>query len=185
MGPTMINGLPAHVLILHFVVVAVPLAAIALVVCVVSTTWLRRLGVVLPLFALLTLITVPITTHAGEWLQDRVADTPLVVKHTNLGDTLLPWVAALFAVTVVVWWFGRRAMLKSAAEVRTGGHGGRPPVRGSIALGTPVRTVAIVLSVVVAAGSIVTLVRIGDSGAKAAWTGQFSEKPVSQGSADR
>jgi hypothetical protein len=35
-----------------------------------------------------------------------------------------------------------------------------------------------VLAVVIAVGSVVTVYRIGDSGARAAWTGQFSEQPV-------
>jgi hypothetical protein len=34
-----------------------------------------------------------------------------------------------------------------------------------------------VLAVVVATGSVVTVYRIGDSGARAAWTGRFSELP--------
>ncbi|MFD4523066.1 DUF2231 domain-containing protein [Streptomyces sp. NPDC058470] len=176
MGPTLINGLPAHVLLVHFVVVLVPLTALALVAATVWTTWIRRLGVVLPLLALVTLISVPITTNAGEWLEKRIPSDPLVRKHTDLGDTLLPWVVALFVVAVAVWWFGRRAMAHSSAHMRTHARAG---LSGAVPLGMPVRVAAIVLSVVVAAGSVVQVYRIGDSGAKSTWDGGFSTTPVS------
>jgi hypothetical protein len=35
-----------------------------------------------------------------------------------------------------------------------------------------------VLALVVAAGSVLTVYRIGDSGARAAWTGRFSPTPI-------
>jgi hypothetical protein len=35
-----------------------------------------------------------------------------------------------------------------------------------------------VAAVVVAAGSVITVVQIGESGASAVWTGNFSEDPV-------
>jgi hypothetical protein len=173
-GPTLINGLPAHVLLVHLVVVLVPLTALALVVATVWTTWIRRLGVVLPLLALVTLISLPLTTNAGEWLKKRIPSDPLVLSHANRGDSLLPWVVVLFVVAVGVWWFGRRAMAHSSADTHTGA--GRS---GAVALSRPVRVAAIVLSVVVAAGSVVQVYRIGDSGAKAAWQNRFSSTPIS------
>lgn len=71
MGPTTIGGIPAHPLLVHFVVVLVPIAAI-LTLC--SALWPaahRRLGIVTPLTALVSLALVPLTTHAGEWLEHR------------------------------------------------------------------------------------------------------------------
>jgi hypothetical protein len=162
------------VLLVHFVVVLVPLTALALVAATVWTTWIRRLGVVLPLLALVTLISVPITTNAGEWLEKRIPSDSLVRKHTDLGDTLLPWVAALFVVAVAVWWFGRRAMAHSSVNRHA-----RAGLSGAVPLSMPVRVAAIVLAVVVAAGSVVQVYRIGDSGAKSAWDGGFSNTPVS------
>jgi hypothetical protein len=175
-GPTLINGLPAHVLLVHFVIVLVPLVALVLVVATLWTTWIRRLGVVLPLSALVTLISVPITTHAGEWLEKRIPSGPLVRTHTDRGDSLLPWVAALFVVAVAVWWFGRRAMAHPSASMHRHTRAG---MSGAVPLGMPVRVAAIVLSVVVAAGCVVQVYRIGDSGAKAAWHNGFSATPVS------
>jgi hypothetical protein len=123
MGPVRVNGLPAHALLVHAVVILVPLAALALVVCAVRSSWIRRLGIVLPGLALVALVSVPLTTHAGEWLKRRVPADPLVNRHAGLGGTLLPWAIALFAVTVAVWWSGRRAPFASETARSTGWGG--------------------------------------------------------------
>lgn len=173
MGLTLINGLPAHVLLVHVVVVLVPLTALALVVCAIWPFWIRRLGIALPLLALVALISVPVTMNAGDWLENHLPRTPLLRKHTELGGTLLPWALGLFVLAVVVWWYGRGASAGAATATAT-----EPSRMDGTALGVPVRVIAIVLSVVVAAGSVVQVYRIGDSGAKAAWQGNFSAKPL-------
>jgi hypothetical protein len=83
------NGLPLHVLLVHFVVIVVPLAAL----CTVLAAWpaaRRRLGIVTPIIALAALIAVPITTDAGQWLEARVGHSELIAAHKALGETLLP-----------------------------------------------------------------------------------------------
>lgn len=167
MGPTQIGGLPAHVLIVHFVVVGVPLTALLLVAAAVWPAARRRLGVVLPVVALLTLASVPLATHAGEWLERRVAPDPLVRRHTQLGDTLLPWAIGLFVVAVAVWALDRFAA-RTTVYAHTAAAGGPEPARPAWA-GTPARVVVAVLAVVVAVGSVVQVYRIGESGSKAAW----------------
>lgn len=163
----LINGVPAHVLMVHAVVVLVPLTALALVVCAVWPQVMRRFGVALPVLALVSLIAVPLTTDSGEWLQERVAETSLVERHTGLGDELLPWAVGLLVVAAAVWFVYRRA--EATATPAPGAAQGAAP-----ALGTRLRVVAVVLSVAVAAGAIVQVYRIGDSGAKATWQGRLS-----------
>ncbi|WP_406069052.1 hypothetical protein OG372_14440 [Streptomyces sp. NBC_01020] len=53
-------------LLVHAVVALVPLSALALVVCAVWPQIMRRFGVALPVLALISLITAPLTTNAGE-----------------------------------------------------------------------------------------------------------------------
>lgn len=65
MSITVVNGLPAHVLVVHFVVVLVPLSALAVVVGAIWPSAARRMGVVLPLLALVTLASVPVATNAA------------------------------------------------------------------------------------------------------------------------
>ncbi|MFJ4919528.1 hypothetical protein [Streptomyces sp. NPDC088725] len=189
MGITTINGVPAHVLFIHAVVVLVPLSSVCLVACALFPFVMRRFGVVLPLLTAVTLVSVPFTTSAGEWLEQRVAPTDLVNRHTGLGDELLPWVVCLFVLSVPLWWIYSRPSGTSAVEspvgasrfrgarfdtprsnallLRLGGGGA-----GAAAVPTPVRVAAVVLTAVVAAGAIVQVYRIGDSGAKAAWQGR-------------
>lgn len=180
---TVLNGLPAHVLLVHVVVVLVPLTAIALVVSAVRPSWIRRLGIVLPLLALVTLVSIPLTTGAGEWLEKHTDRDPLVRRHAELGDALLPWVVGLFVLAAALWWLGRRASAASSVSASVDQGADREvdqaANRRGVALSTPVRIVAVVLSLVVAAGSVVQVYRIGDSGAKAAWHDGYSAKPVS------
>ena len=169
MGVTTINGLPAHVLLVHLVVVLVPVTAVLVVLSAAWPAARLRLGIVTPIVALATTIVVPVTTDAGEWLERRVPRDPLVQAHTRLGDELLPWAVGLLAVAVVVWALHR--------------FGGR--FRGSDVDGsgkprwfTPLVVVLVVAGVAVAGGSVYQVYRIGDSGAKATWTGGFSPTPL-------
>jgi hypothetical protein len=172
MGPTTINGLPAHILLVHAVVVLVPLTSLVLVACVIKTSWIARLGLLLPALALITLVSVPLATHAGEWLERHTDGDPLVRKHAELGDTLLPWVLGLFVVTIAAWWFGRNSRPASATAPEPGRQG------GTTAMSVPVHIAAIALSLLVATGSVVQVYRIGDSGSKAAWHDGYSAEPV-------
>lgn len=166
---SLINGLPAHILLVHAVVVLVPLTALATVISAIWPVAARRFGVVLPVLALVTLGSVPLTVEAGEWLEKHVDRDPLVREHAELGDGLLPWALGLFVLAALVWWAARR----SAADASGGSRWS----------GTPVRVAAAVLSLVVAAGAVVDVYRIGDSGAKAAWHDGYS-KTATSGSDD-
>ncbi|OLZ68923.1 hypothetical protein AV521_19235 [Streptomyces sp. IMTB 2501] len=161
---TLINGLPAHVLLVHVVVVLIPLTALALVAAALWPRAARRLGMLLPVLAFVALASVPLTTNAGEWLERHVEEDALVRRHTELGDGLLPWALGLFVLAAVVWWAGRR----TPAEPGQGGSG----MRWSA---LPVRIIVGVLSLTVAVGAVVDVYRIGDSGAKAAWHDAYSK----------
>lgn len=177
MGPTQIGGLPAHVLLVHFVVVGVPLSALLLLIAALWPAARRRLGLATPVVALVSLASVPVATHAGEWLERRVTPDPLVRAHTELGDTLLPWVIGLFMVAAAIWAVdfllarttaGRTAVLVGAAGPPAPD---RPAAVRPAWAGTPARIVLAVLALVVAVGSTVQVYRIGESGSRAAWHG--------------
>ncbi|MFJ5289507.1 DUF2231 domain-containing protein [Streptomyces sp. NPDC088348] len=164
MGPDLINGIPAHVLLVHAVVVLVPLTALSLVLCAIWPSVMRRFGLALPALALVSLISVPLTTHAGEWLERHVDSNALVRKHTDLGDELLPWAIALFLAAAAVWWAYRRATHRTPGAVES--------TSGTVA--TPLRVTAALLSLAIGVGAGVQVYRIGDSGAKAAWHDGYS-----------
>jgi hypothetical protein len=159
---TTIGGLPAHILLVHAVVVLVPLAALLVVLVTAWPAARARLTLPTAIIAVVALVAVPLTTSAGEWLEHRVPRTALLSAHTALGDTLLPWVVGLAVLAAAVqareW---RAARTPACAPSRWGGR------MVSVALA--------VVAVVVAVGSVVTVYEIGDSGTRAAWTGRFTD----------
>lgn len=157
-----LNGLPLHVLLVHFVVVIVPLAALVTLAAGVWPAARRRIGILSPIVALAALISVPITTQAGEALERMVGHSELIEEHTRLGDTLLPWAIAVFVLAAAHWaWF------RFAVRDRGSRQAVSPTLR---------RVVAVVLAVAMTAtavGSVVTVVIIGESGSRAVWTGEL------------
>jgi hypothetical protein len=180
---TTINGLPAHALLVHLVVVFIPLAAVLLVVMAFWPQARRRLSAFTAIVAGVALVSVPLTTQAGEWLEHQVTPSPLVRAHTQLGDTMLPWAIGLFVLAAAV---AVREILRSHSHTTTSARTdhpgaahpvtGAPTTRGNGIGGRPVSIVIAVLALVVAAGSILTVYQIGDSGAQAAWAGRLSQQ---------
>lgn len=168
------NGLPLHVLLVHGVVVLVPLAALAAVLAAVWPAARPRIGIVAPLLALTTLLLVPVTVEAGEWLATRVAATPLLGVHMDLARTLLPWAAALFVLSTVQWGWHRFAVPPGG---QTATIPGRAPFRGAVARHPQTRTVITVviavLVVLVAVAATLVVVAIGEAGSRAVWLNSF------------
>ena len=170
MLPDVINGLPAHVLLIHVLVALTPLGALFTILCAVWPAARRKLGFVSPLTCLVALVFVPLTTHAGEWFRNRIDPqhrNSSITKHADLGGTFVYYVLGLFIVSVAVWLLGRRfgtdasATDATATAVRTDV---RPlPQWASI-------TVAVV-AVAVAVLAVWQCYRVGDSGAHAVWDG--------------
>ena len=185
---TTIGGLPAHILLVHAVVGLVPVTALAVVLVAVWPAARRRLTWAAAGLAAVTLIMVPVTTQAGEWLERRVERTALLRAHTQLGDTMLPWTIALAVLAIAFLarkLLADRALRRESAVAAAGGPGtarAEPGTRGRSRAATAgpggrvVSLVLAVLTVVAAVGSVVTVYRIGDSGARAVWTGRFSQQ---------
>jgi hypothetical protein len=160
--PHEINGLPAHVLLIHAVVILIPVAALLLVAQAWSRAARRWAGIGGPLLCLAALVVVPITTNAGYWLRDHLrVTTPLIQRHAHLGRQLLPWVAGMFVLSVAVYLVGRRPSEADKAIVL------EPTSAGS----AKVQLLVAVLATVVAVGSVRQTILIGDSGAQAVWKG--------------
>lgn len=205
MVPTTVNGVPTHPLLVHAVVVLVPLAAILLILVAVRPSAGRRLGLVVPALAVVALGFIPLTTNAGEWLQRRIAPTPLLRAHTGIADNLLPWSIAVGVLAIALWSL-RGPIARRVSPVRPGGGPERPDAEsvepsdfGSAAGSSsasmvsvaerapassstpgwlrPVTALVAALAVVAAIGSVVEVYLIGESGAQAVWQGQFSETP--------
>ncbi|HEV7470489.1 MAG TPA: hypothetical protein VGO23_12005 [Pseudonocardia sp.] len=204
MIPYEINGLPAHVLVLHAVVVLVPLTSLVVVGTAFWSAARRRLGVAVPILALVTLGAVQLTINAGGWLIRRVPITPLVRAHAHLGDDMLPWAIALVVVAIAVW---AQRFLPShrtdvgndhtdRAEDTARADPGRPttgpgtvhtqtltrattaPTGRRSTLATGVAGVAMIAALAAGVGATVQCYRVGDAGARAVWTDNFSTQPL-------
>ncbi|MFC0678410.1 DUF2231 domain-containing protein [Lysobacter korlensis] len=159
-----VNGLPLHILVVHAVVVFVPLAAVSVLLAAAWPAARRRLGLLPAALATVALALVPVTTAAGEWLKARLPSAPLIEQHAALGDDLLPWSIAVFVVAVLLWLYDRF----------------RPRLAERMPPGVvrAVPWVLLVLAFAAAVGSLITVVVIGESGARAVWQGTYSPDPL-------
>jgi hypothetical protein len=152
-----ITGLPAHILLNHFVVVLGPLAAILAIICALWPAARRRLIWLVLLLGVVALVLTPLTTNSGEWLEDKLGASPAIQHHAQLGDTLVYMVAALVATVIVL----------AVVHIRQ--------ARGRT-VKFAVQAVVGVLVIAAAAATLVQSYRVGESGARAAW-GTVSAAP--------
>jgi hypothetical protein len=147
-----IAGLPAHILLLHFVVALVPLTAILLILCTVWPAARRRLVWLVVVLAGLTLLVTPSTVTAGEWLADtgKIGGSPDLDRHMAAGEYGL-YMALGLAVA---------ATLLAGLDMVLSRGGGVPPV---------VRWGISAVVIALAGGSMFAIHTIGESGSKAAW----------------
>jgi VanZ family protein len=150
---SIINGLPAHALLVHLIVVLAPLTAALAILCAVWPAARQRLvWLVLALAVVITAVT-PLTTEAGEWLEQRIGESPAIQTHAALGNTML-----YFSIGLLI-----AAILLAVLHVRT--------------MNTVVTAVIAVIVIAASAATIVQVVRIGDSGARATWSGVVANSP--------
>ncbi|MUL47147.1 hypothetical protein FZI85_04260 [Mycobacterium sp. CBMA293] len=148
---TAINGIPAHVLLVHFIVVLAPLTAISAIMCALWPAARRRLVWPTLALAVITLVLTPLTTSAGGWLYDlRAKPSATLQEHAERGDSMIYGSIGLVIVAALI----------TFVHVRQ--HR-----RGTL---SPVLPIAVaVLTVVVGISTIVQVYRIGDSGAQSVW----------------
>jgi hypothetical protein len=147
--PDTVFGLPTPAIVVHATVVLLPLASLVVLLHAFWPAARRRLGIVTPVLAGVALVLVPLSTESGESLEHSVGRSGLIRRHAELADGMLPWALALFVVAAGLWLLGRR------------GRGGSGPRWLSAAAG--------IFAVVVAAGALQQVVRVGHAGAEATW----------------
>lgn len=144
---TTVNGLPAHILLVHVVIVLLPLSSAMAVLGSVWPAAQRKFTFLTPLAALVGLVAVPVTVAAGRQLAARLQLGQVIARHQMLAQRILPLAIALFVTTAAQW-----AYLQFAQRRRP-----------AIVLG---------IAVLVVASAIATAVQValaGDAGAHAVW----------------
>lgn len=160
-----INGLPAHVLVVHAAVVLTPLAAITAVVFAAMPRWrfLTRWPTVV--LAVVATAAVWVARLSGDdFFESRFAalpaDNPVragILEHQELGETLSLVTIAFLVVTVL------GVALVGGPSGLVSGRGARDPAQSWVEVVLPV---AIVLASV---ATLVYVVLTGDAGARATW----------------
>lgn len=148
-----ISGLPAHVLLVHAIVVLAPLTALLEMLCGVMPSARRRLVWLVLALAIVTAVLTPLTTEAGEWFYNLLPQhTDVLNGHANRGQWMIYFSGALVVVALALAWLHvteRKAESRRAAA----------------------NIVVAILALGVGISTIVTVYRIGDSGAQSAWQG--------------
>jgi apolipoprotein N-acyltransferase len=151
-----INGLPAHVLLVHFLVVLVPLTAVLEILCGLWPAARRRLVWPVLALAVATLVLTPITTDAGEWLYDLTRNpSPILQTHAHRGSWMIYFAVAMLVVAVAL----------AALHVRE-----RRSEKGYLT----VKIVVAIITVAVGISSMVQVYRIGDVGSQSVWGGEIT-----------
>jgi uncharacterized membrane protein len=159
-----VNGLPAHALWLHLVVVFVPLTAVLEIVCGLWPAARRgQLLWLTLLMATATMVITPITVNAGEWLYDlRKAASPILQEHAARGSTMVYFAAALLVVAVGL--VALRFIERRSEKRRVISH-----------------VVVAIIVLAVGVSSMVQVYRTGDAGAQSVWGGEIARLKKSNG----
>ena len=158
-----IAGLPAHILLIHGVVVLGPLAGIAAVAFALVRRSRRFLAWPLGLLALLLVPLSVLTAEAGEQLEKARPASQLIEEHGHQGS-FLRYVTALFLVAVAV----QIAAAFPSLLTRRPAFRGLRGVLESRWLGPATSVVGVLAGIFLVYQTIVT----GHSGAVSVWAGR-------------
>lgn len=149
-----INGMPAHALLVHLVVVLVPLTALLEILCGLWPAARRgQLMWLTVILAAVTMALTPVTINAGQWLYDSQSSHSHVLdEHATLGGLMTYFSAALLAVAIAL------VVLRVVERRSEARH-----------VVTHVLVAIVVLAVGISA--MVQIYRVGDAGAHAVWGG--------------
>lgn len=151
-----IAGLPAHPLLVHFPIVAIPLAAVLLVIFVLVPSWRSMLNYLILALGGAIAIGSLLAASSGESLEERVDETAAVKTHADLGGQM-EIIGVLFGLTLVA--LGLYGLLSRRGTLRLNDRLARTAMTGLMAA-----------TVVVGSVAVVWVVRTGHTGAKASWS---------------
>jgi hypothetical protein len=148
--PFTVFGLPTHILLIHAAVVGIPASCVATIAIAARPSWRRKYGLAAAIFAVLVVPLTYATQLAGQQLYNHAAYLDeAAAQHRKLGQTLV-WFTIAVAVTTILLVVGDRAGYADHHSVMVGLAG---------------------LAIAASAICLVRVVQVGDSGARAVWSG--------------
>ncbi|WP_086818762.1 DUF2231 domain-containing protein [Allokutzneria sp. NRRL B-24872] len=158
---TTIDGLPLHPLVVHAVVVLLPLAAVSAILIALRPAWRRRFGWPVLAVTVLGAASVPVAAFSGDQLNAALGGgNPVIAEHSARASVLLPLAIGFAVVTLVLVLSGRVADREA------------DPTDSRARVWRLISVAAAVLTVVLAVGTTVQVVRTGHSGSSAVWDGR-------------
>jgi hypothetical protein len=151
---TSLDGLPAHVLLVHIPVVLIPLGALGAVLMLWPAIR-RQIGWWVCGILVVAGIATQLAIDSGQSLKHYVPESALVRDHTRIGQNIRPWVLLLFLALLGVMLIDRTLRRRDEPS--------------SHDLLRVVGIVVSALSIVFAGVSVYWIYRIGHSGSKAVW----------------
>lgn len=152
-----IAGLPAHILLIHAVVVLAPIAGLAAIVYAAAPRWRSYLAWPLGVLSLGLVPVSLLTAQAGEQLQKARPSSALIREHAEQGDVLK-------AVSVVFFVVIAATLVVSYEPI-----GRRFAFLGSLRTNRAVRTTLLVVAAAAGAFFIYQSIITGHSGAASVW----------------
>jgi len=152
-----IAGLPAHILLIHAVVVLAPIAGLGAIVYAAAPRWRSYLAWPLGVLSLGLVPVSLITAQAGEQLQKARPSSALIREHAEQGDVLK-------AVSVVFFVVIAATLVVSYEPI-----GRRFAFLGSLRTNLAVRTILLVVAAAAGAFFIYQSIVTGHSGAASVW----------------
>lgn len=155
-----IGGLPAHILLVHAVVVLAPIAGLGAIIYAVAPRWRSYLAWPLGVLSLGMVPVSLLTAQAGEQLQKTSPASALVHEHAQQGDVLKVVSVIFFAVVA--------AMLIVTHQP----FGRRLGFLGGLRENKGVRVVLLAAGVAAGGFFIYQSIVTGHSGAASVWAGR-------------
>jgi hypothetical protein len=181
-----IFGLPVHPLIVHATTVVVPAAALAVLLAAVWPRFRRWAGWMPLALSVVAVVLTPLSTESGESLERRVEHSDLIETHSQLAEGLLPWVIGLAVAAALLLVVGRREQRSHTTRAVDGSPaaGADEARQGASVVPRPILLAGAVIGLLAALGTTVQVVRIGHSGAQAAWSDAVSQTSAPSGGGD-
>lgn len=165
-----ITGLPAHPLLVHLPIVAIPLAAILVLLFALKPSWRSMLDYFLIAMGGAVGLGVVLAASSGESLDEKTDESAALSAHTALGDQMQT-IGVIFGLALIA--LGLYHLITRKTIYR---------VRDSVA--RPLLTAIMVGTIVIASVAVVWDVRTGHSGAKSAWGNEDRSGQSSDGGDD-
>jgi uncharacterized membrane protein len=148
--------MPAHVLLVHFMVVLVPLTALLEILCGLWPAARRRLVWLVLVLAVGIMALTPVTVDAGEWLYDlRKEHSAILQTHAQRAEWMIYFSVALLVVAIA---FAVLQVLEHRSDTRR----------------AAANVLVAIVALAVGISSIVVIYRIGDAGSQSVWGEELS-----------